>query len=201
MSPLSQLKSLAIFCGSSMGSDPCYRQAVERLAGVLVEKQITIVYGGAAVGLMGVLADTALASGGKVIGVIPKLLFNIEIAHRGLSECHVVASMHERKAKIAELADGFIVLPGGAGTMDEFFEIYTWAQLHLHLKPCGILNINHYYDPVIKFLDQTVAQGFMNHQNRNMVFVESEIEKLLESFTAYIPSDLGKWITPKAEIL
>jgi uncharacterized protein (TIGR00730 family) len=195
MQPNTKIESLAVFCGSSLGFDVCYREAVKRFATVLAEKQITIVYGGASVGLMGMLADTALACGGKVIGVIPRLLSDFEFAHHSISECHIVESMHERKAMIASRADAFVMLPGGAGTLEEFFEIYTWAQLHLHQKPCGILNVNNYFDPIIKFLDQTVSQGFMSQLNRNMIFVDNKIENLLESFAAYKPPTDGKWIT------
>ncbi len=186
---------IAIFCGSSLGVDPSYRHAVEQVATVLSAQQITIVYGGATVGLMGVLADTALAVGGNVIGVIPKFLSAIEIAHQRLSECHIVESMHDRKTLMAELADAFILLPGGAGSLEEFFEIYTWAQLHLHKKPCGILNINNYYDPIIHFLNQTVVQGFMSQQNRDMIFVENAIDNLLAAFATYTPCAAPKWIT------
>jgi uncharacterized protein (TIGR00730 family) len=199
MSLNTKIESLAVFCGSSMGFDVCYRQAVERFATLLAEKKITIVYGGASVGLMGMLADTALACGGNVIGVIPKLLSDFEFAHHGISECHIVESMHERKTMIASLSDAFVMLPGGAGTMEEFFEIYTWAQLHLHQKPCGILNVNNYYDPIIEFLDQTVAQGFMSQLNRNMIFVDNKIENLLESFAAYKPATDGRITTVETQ--
>nr|MDQ3828277.1 TIGR00730 family Rossman fold protein [Candidatus Tectomicrobia bacterium] len=155
------MKRLCVYCGSNPGSQPDYTEAARNLARVLVKRNIEVVYGGASVGIMGVLADAILAEGGHVIGIIPQALVDKEVAHRGLSDLRVVKSMHERKTLMAELSDGFIALPGGLGTLEELFEVLTWALLGLHQKPCGLLNIRDYYRSLIDFLDHAVAERFI----------------------------------------
>ena len=162
----------------------------------LAEAGITLVYGGARVGLMGRLADAALEAGGEVIGVIPKALQEREISHENLTDLRVVGSMHERKALMSELSDGFVAMPGGAGTLEEFFEVWTWAQLGEHTKPCGLLNVDGYYDPLLKFLDHIVTQGFLSEKHRAMVLVERDPRPLIELLSDYRPPGTPKWINP-----
>ncbi len=157
-----KIKKICVYCGSSPGKNPAFSHAANRLARVMCERGIGLVYGGAAVGVMGVVANAVLAAGGEAIGVIPRSLAVKEVAHSNLTELHVVASMHERKAMMAELADGFVALPGGWGTLEEIFEILTWAQLGFHEKPCGLLNIDGYYDHLIRFLENAFEQQFVN---------------------------------------
>ena len=175
---------VCIFCGSSMGRQPLYAEAAEALSRYLVRNNVGIVYGGASCGLMGRIADVALASGGEVIGVMPRMLVDKEIAHRNLSQLFVVNSMHERKATMADLSDAFIALPGGFGTLDEFCEILTWAQLGIHSKPCGLLNVGGYFDPLLHLFDHAVAEGFLKPHNRKLVIASSELEPLMQSLTA-----------------
>jgi uncharacterized protein (TIGR00730 family) len=179
------LKRVCVFCGSSPGARPEYVQAARHLGETLARRQLTLVYGGAKVGTMGQLARAALAAGGDVIGIIPRALVKLEVAYTGLSELRVVDSMHERKALMADLADAFIALPGGMGTIDEFFEVLTWAQLGMHHKPCGLLNVCGYYDRLIDFLDHTVEQRFVQSTHRHMVLVAESAEALLDAFTVY----------------
>ena len=174
------IKKLAVYCGSSAGVSDLYREGAELLADVLSAAGIAVVYGGAKVGLMRMLADRMLANNGQVIGVIPQALVDVEVAHDGLSELHIVKDMHARKALMAELADGFIMLPGGTGSLDEFFEVTTWAKLGYHAKPCGILNTNGYYDSLLQFLDHAVGQGFMKQPHRNMMMVDDQPSALLD---------------------
>jgi uncharacterized protein (TIGR00730 family) len=188
------LERVCVFCGSSSGESSAYEEGARRLGQMLAGAGITLVYGGASVGLMGTLADAALEAGGQVIGVIPKALQEREISHGNLTDLRVVGSMHERKALMAALSNGFIAMPGGAGTLEEFFEIWTWAQLGEHGKPCGLLNVEGYYDPMLAFLDHMVVQGFLSRKHRAMVLVESEPEPLLESFSNYRPPDVPKWV-------
>lgn len=188
------MKRLCLFAGSSRGAREDYAQAAQKLARELVSRGIEVVYGGGKVGMMGVLADAALAAGGKVIGVIPKALLAKEVAHAGLTELRVVASMHERKAMMAELSDGFIALPGGLGTLEEFFEVLTWAQLGLHAKPCGLLNVSGYYDRLLGFLDLTVEERFVRTQHRGLVITSTSPADLLEQLAAYEPPHVEKWI-------
>lgn len=188
------MRRLSVFCGSSPGADPAYAEAARSLGRLLAERGIGLVYGGGNVGLMGVLADSVLAAGGTAIGVIPRSLEAREVAHRGLSELHVVGSMHERKALMAELSDGFVMLPGGIGTLEEFFEVWTWAGLGLHQKPCGLLNVRGFYAPLIAFLDQLVAQRFLQPAHRAMVMVEECAEPLLQRFASYAPPAVEKWL-------
>lgn len=176
------IQCICVYCGSSAGRQEAYGQQARHLGQLLAERSITLVYGGANVGLMRILADASLASGGSVIGVMPRHLVDKEKAHHGLTRLHVVDSMHERKALMAELADGFIALPGGAGTMDELFEVWTWGQLGLHGKPCGLLNVASYYDPLVAFLDHAVAEGFIRTCHRDMLVVAPTAEELLSRF-------------------
>ncbi|BAU28580.1 hypothetical protein DFP93_105188 [Aneurinibacillus soli] len=191
------MKRLAVFCGSSNGASEAYKEGAILLGKELAKQGITLVYGGASVGIMGTLADTVLESGGQVIGVIPTLLEEREISHRNLTELIVVNSMHERKHKMVDLADGFIALPGGPGTLEEFFEVFTWAQLGLHQKPCGILNINHYYDLIISFFDHMNEQQFLQDKYRSMALVDSNPERLLEKFKAYTSPTVKTYTTGK----
>ena len=188
------MRRVCVFCGSSPGARPAYAKAAAELGRLLVEQRLGLVYGGASVGLMGILADTALAAGGEVIGVIPQALVDREIAHTGLTEQHVVASMHERKALMAELSDGFVALPGGAGTLEELIEVYTWSQLGLHDKPMGVLNVNGYYDGLAALLDHALHEGFLREEHRAAMHAEATPEALLERFDGWAPAGLGKWL-------
>jgi len=170
---------LCVFCGSSFGTRTGYRAAAEAFGTLLAERQIELVYGGAHVGLMGALADSVLARGGRVIGVIPQALLAREIAHSGLTQLHVVDSMHERKALMASLSDGFVALPGGIGTLEELFEVWTWAQLGLHEKPCALLDVDGFYAGLVGFLDHAVAQGFLRAKQREGLIVEANAQALL----------------------
>lgn len=182
------MKSVAVFCGSSMGALPTYKEGAIALGKELADQNITLVYGGASVGIMGTVADTVLEAGGQVIGVIPKMLEEREISHKHLTELIIVDSMHERKTKMSDLADGFIALPGGPGTMEEFFEVFTWGQLGLHQKPCGILNIDHYYDQLINFFNHMNEQQFLQEKYLSMLLNETSPAKLIEKFSFIYPS-------------
>jgi uncharacterized protein (TIGR00730 family) len=186
---------LCVFCGSSPGRDPAYGASAAQFGRILAERGIGLVYGGGRVGLMGVLADAALAAGGEVIGVIPQALLDREVGHQGLTELRVVGSMHARKALMSELADGFIALPGGIGTLEELFEVWTWAQLGLHRKPCGLLNVDGFFTPLVDFLDRQVEAGFIHPTYRAMLAVASTAEELLARFAAYEPP-ADKWEAP-----
>ena len=179
-------RSICIFTGSRPGASPDYAKAATELARELVKRGLGVVYGGGNVGLMNIIADTALQDGGYVIGVIPDALVSKEVAHAGLSELRVVQSMHERKAVMAELSGGFIALPGGIGTMEEFFEVLSWAQLGLHNKPCGLLNVDGYYDSLIEFLDYAVAEDFVKEKDRALLIIENQVAKLVDRFEAEI---------------
>ena len=187
---------IGVFCGSSVGDRPAYRQAAEELAGALARRGLGLVYGGARVGLMGVLADAMLQHRGEVIGVIPKALLDLEIAHAGLADLRVVGSMHERKAIMVELADGFIAMPGGYGTLEEFCEVLTWAQLGLHRKPCGLLDVDSYFDPLLAQFDGAVSAGFLRPENRALLLTANDPDALLDLFASYKPISVPKWITP-----
>ncbi|MFL5488386.1 MAG: TIGR00730 family Rossman fold protein [Gemmatimonadaceae bacterium] len=188
------MRRLAIFCGSNPGARPEYIEGAKSLARLLCERGIGIVYGGSSVGLMAALADAMLDDLGDVIGVIPRMLVEREVANKTLTDLRIVDSMHARKAMMAELADGFIALPGGIGTLEEFFEIWTWGQLGMHEKPCGLLNIAGYFDPLLAFLDRAVEEKFVRDTHRAMVVVESEPRTLLARFEAYEPPRVVKWI-------
>ena len=189
-----KIKNICVYCGSSPGKNPAYLRAAKSLANAMCERDIGLVYGGAAIGVMGAVANAVLEGGGEAIGVIPKSLAVKEVAHSNLTELHVVASMHERKAMMAELADGFIALPGGWGTLEEIFEILTWAQLGFHNKPCGLLNIEGYYDGLIGFLDNAIEQQFVNELCRPMLIKASEPNALLNQFTEYRAPKVRKWM-------
>jgi uncharacterized protein (TIGR00730 family) len=189
------VERICVFCGASPGARPEYAQATTELARLLVADGIGVVYGGGGVGLMGVLADAVLAEGGEVIGVIPRALMDREIAHRDVTDMRVVDSMHERKALMAELADGFVALPGGLGTLEELFEVYTWAQLGLHRKPCALLNAEGYYDGVVGFLGHAVKERFVREEHREMLVVETDPGVLIERLREFEPDAvLPKWI-------
>src|SRR3954467_9929979 len=175
------MRRVCVYCGSSPGSDPAYREAAVALVHALAERGLGVVYGGAHVGLMGVVADEALAAGAEVIGVIPQALVDREIAHTGLDDLRVVGSMHERKAQMAELADAFVALPGVLGTLEELFEVATWSQLGLHVKPCGLLNVLGYYDGLAGMLDHAVTERFLRPENRAIVLVESDPAAMVDA--------------------
>ena len=188
------MERVCVFCGSSPGTRPEYGEAAEALGHALVKAGLGLVYGGASVGLMGWIADTVLAGNGEVIGVIPESMAKKEIAHGGLSDLRVVGSMHERKATMADLASGFIALPGGLGTFEELFEILTWAQLGMHKKPIGLLNVGGYYDPLMMMLDRAVGQQFVRPEHRGLLLVSTDPDALLVSMTSYKPMAREKWI-------
>jgi uncharacterized protein (TIGR00730 family) len=173
-------QSICVFCGSAASVSPEYVTATREFASAAVERGLRVVYGGASVGLMGVLADAVLALKGEVVGVIPGALVDREIAHRGLTELHIVGTMHERKAKMAQLADAFVALPGGLGTLEELFEVWTWAQLGLHTKPCGLLNSRRYYDPLIEFLNHARDEGFVRRELRAALVVDDDPNRLID---------------------
>ena len=187
---------VCVFCGSSKGSRAIYAQSARALGTLLAGKGIGLVYGGGNVGLMGIVADAVMEGGGEAIGVIPEALVQRELAHRAITELIVVRSMHERKAKMAELSDAFIAMPGGYGTFEEFCEIITWAQLGLHRKPCAILNVEGYYDPLLALFDRAVAEGFVHPSNRQLVLQGTEPNGLLNLLAAYKPPRTEKWINP-----
>jgi uncharacterized protein (TIGR00730 family) len=192
------MRAICVFCGSSDGCRPEYREAATALGTHLGQADITVVYGGASVGLMGAVADAALAAGGKVIGVIPRGFADRELAHPGLSELHLTDSMHERKALMADLSDGFIALPGGLGTLEELAEITTWAQLGLHRKPVGVLDIptaegGGFYALLLAFIDHMVAEGFVSEANRTLIVQASNVGDLLETFQAWQPASTPRW--------
>ncbi|NIO08809.1 MAG: TIGR00730 family Rossman fold protein [Deltaproteobacteria bacterium] len=191
---MTDLKRICVFTGSSRGLRSEYLDAARALGRALVERDYELVYGGGNIGLMGVIADTVLEARGHVIGVIPDGLVSKEVAHPGLSELHVVGSMHERKSVMAKLADGFVGLPGGLGTMEEFFEVYTWAQLGMHVKPCGLLNVCDYYKHILAFIDHAVTEEFVKPVNRTMLVVEEEPGALLDRFEQYTPPSIYKWL-------
>ncbi|WP_343597943.1 TIGR00730 family Rossman fold protein [Acinetobacter sp.] len=186
------MKSIAIFCGSKAGNQAIFIHTAQCVGQVLAKKGITLVYGGGRSGLMGTVADSALQAGGRVIGVIPTALVDKELAHPNLTELHVVRNMHERKTKMSELADGFIALPGGAGTLEEIFEQWTWAQLGIHAKPCGFLNVNGFYDPLLQMIQRTVDTGFTQSRFADALQVSDQIEGLVEKFELY-HSPEPKW--------
>ena len=188
------MRRLCVFCGSQPGRAATYAQTVRSLGRLLAERRIGLVYGGGRVGMMGVLADSVLAGGGEVIGVIPQALVDRELAHTGVTDLRVVASMHERKALMASLADAFVALPGGFGTFEEFCEATTWTQLGLHRKPCGLLNAAGFFDPLLALFDHAANEGFILPEHRAIVVVESDAARLLERLTAYNPPAQEQWI-------
>ena len=185
---------LCVFCGSSLGGAPAYKRAAAALGAELAARGIGLVYGGASVGLMGVVADAALNAGGEAIGVLPEALADLEIAHEGLSELRIVASMHERKAQMAALSEGFIALPGGIGTLEETFEVWTWSQLSIHAKPVGLLNVNGFYDRLEAFLDHMTAEAFVKPVHRNIMLADADPAALIDRLiAAEVPTD-RKWV-------
>jgi uncharacterized protein (TIGR00730 family) len=194
MSALRIFKRLCVFCGSSHGANPIYAEAAKNAGAELARRGIGLVYGGGNVGLMGVIADAVLAAGGDVIGVIPEALMAKEVGHRGLPDLLVVKTMHERKALMAEMSDGFVALPGGIGTFEEFFEIATWAQLGLHAKPCALLNVNGFYDPLLRLIDHAIEEHFVKPKQRDHVIVETDFSALLDRMARHDVPHEPKWI-------
>jgi uncharacterized protein (TIGR00730 family) len=188
------MRRVCVYCGSSIGNNKIYREMAEAMGTLLAKRGIGLVYGGGNVGLMGIVADAALAAGGKVIGVIPQSLANREIAHAGVTDLRVVDSMHTRKALMAELSDAFIAMPGGVGTFEEFFEAVTWTQLGVHRKPCGLLNAGAFYSPLAAFIDQAVTEGFIKPIHRAMIVVDDDPERLLNALATIELPDVPKWI-------
>jgi uncharacterized protein (TIGR00730 family) len=190
------MKRICVFCGSNPGLRPDYAAAAQALARVMAKRGIGLVYGGGHVGLMGIVADTIMAEGGAAIGVIPEALLRREVGHHGLTELHVVRSMHERKQLMADLSDGFIAMPGGYGTFEEFCEVITWSQLGIHPKPCGLLNVLGYYDALLAMFDHGVKEGFIHPQHRAMVLEDTDPGTLIDGMNAFVPPRAEKWITP-----
>ena len=190
------MKNICVFAGSNTGTRNEYVAAARDLGRAMAGRGLGIVYGGGHVGLMGQLADAALAAGGRVTGVITEALFAKEVGHRSLTELHVVKTMHERKAAMGDLSDAFVALPGGFGTLDEFFEAITWAQLGIHRKPCGLLNVARYFDGLLEFVDHSVAEGFVRREYRDMISVSGTASGLLDMLATHRPPVVEKWITP-----
>lgn len=191
-----QVKAITVFCGSSPGFDPIFMETAHQLGQYLASRSIKVIYGGAKVGLMGAVADGALSQGGQVIGVLPQFLQTKEVAHTNLTELFLVESMHQRKLKMHELSDGVIALPGGYGTLEEYFEMLTWSQLGLHQKPIGLLNVNHFYDSLLTLADTMVTNGLLKPVNRDMMLVDHSIESLISQMDNYVAPQVPKWLTP-----
>jgi uncharacterized protein (TIGR00730 family) len=188
------MRRICVFCGSSVGNQPEYAEAARSMGALLAKRGIGLVYGGGNVGLMGVVADAVIEHGGEAIGVIPRALADREIAHTGITELRVVDSMHTRKAMMAELSEGFIAMPGGVGTFEEFFEVVTWTQLGLHRKPCGLLNVNAFYTPLAAFIDQAVTEGFIKPVHRAAIVLDSDPARLLDRLATIDLPAVPKWI-------
>lgn len=195
---MSKLRRICVYCGSNAGNDPAHRAAAHDLGAFLARSGLGLVYGGGNVGLMGAVADGALSQNGEVIGVIPKSLMEKELGHGGVTELHVVTSMHERKQMMVDLSDGFIALPGGFGTLDELFETLTWLQLSFHDKPVGLLNVGGFFDGLIEFIDHMSRSGFLKPEHARCVLVENDPTRLLAAMETFRPPDLGKWIEKMA---
>jgi uncharacterized protein (TIGR00730 family) len=192
---VAKLKRICVFCGSSVGARPAYRQAAQQLGELLAERGIGVVFGGGCIGLMGVVADAALSKGGEVIGVIPESLVRREVGHRGVTKLHIVETMHQRKALMADLSDAFIALPGGYGTLEEFSEAVTWSQLGIQQKPCGLLNIEKYWDGLLAVLDHAVDEGFVRPENSQLVLVAQTPEWMVERLLKWTPpAHIEKWL-------
>jgi uncharacterized protein (TIGR00730 family) len=189
-----QISSMAVYCGSNLGTDPAYAAAAASLGQTMAARDIRLVYGGGQVGLMGVVADAVIENGGQVLGVITEALVAKEISHHGLASLRVVGTMHERKAAMADAADAFIMLPGGFGTFDEFFEVLSWTQLGIHAKPCGILDAAGFFAPLRALLDEAVTAGFVHPAHRDMVIVDDEPARLLDRLAAWTPVTVSKWL-------
>ena len=199
------MKRICVFCGANAGNRPQYRSEAERLGRLLAARGLELVYGGGNVGLMGIVADACLEAGGSVIGVIPEALMGKEVAgrhvdHRNLTRLEVVDSMHTRKARMAELADGFIAMPGGFGTFEEFCEVLTWGQLGFHVKPMGLLNVAGYYDTLLALFDHAVQEGFLRQQNRDMALADADPSRLLEAMAAFMPEPVSKWLKEERQL-
>jgi len=199
------MKRICVFCGSNAGHNPIYRAEAEKLGRLLAARNIELVYGGGNIGLMGAVADACLEAGGTVIGIIPEALMGKEVAgravdHRKLTQLEVVDSMHTRKARMAELSDAFVALPGGFGTFEEFCEILTWGQLGFHVKPMGLLNVNSFYDPLLAMFDRAVSDGFLREQNRSMALTATDIEALLAAMAAYRAEPVNKWLKEEKQL-
>ncbi len=188
------MKSICVYCGSSPGSDPAYMAAATAFGRLLADRGTRLVYGGGDIGLMGAVANGALERGGQVVGVIPQALLDLEVGHEGLTQLHVVKSMHERKALMAELAEGFVALPGGLGTFEELFESLTWSQLGFHKKPVGLLNVGGYYDALIAFVDHAVEASFVRPEHRALLMSDPDPVRLLQCFDIWEPPKIDKWI-------
>ncbi|TLS17728.1 MAG: TIGR00730 family Rossman fold protein [Betaproteobacteria bacterium] len=199
------MKRICVFCGANAGNRPQYRSEAEKLGRLLAARGLELVYGGGNVGLMGIVADACLEAGGSVIGVIPEALMGKEVAgrhvdHRNLTRLEVVDSMHTRKARMAELADGFIAMPGGFGTFEEFCEVLTWGQLGFHVKPMGLLNVAGYYDTLLALFDHAVQEGFLRQQNRDMALADADPSRLLEAMAAFTPEPVSKWLKEERQL-
>ncbi|AZN68030.1 LOG family protein [Acinetobacter haemolyticus] len=188
------MNSICVFCGSSLGNDPIYQQMAQATGQAIAEQGKTLIYGGGRSGLMGVVADSALKAGGRVVGIIPNALVDRELAHKGLTELYVVDNMHERKTQMSEQADAFIALPGGAGTLEEIFEQWTWNQLGIHQKPCAFLNVGGFYDDLIKMIQGSVARGFSQSRFVDQLIVANDINEILTAFSTYQPA-MPKWMS------
>lgn len=193
------VRSVCVFCGASMGTNPAYREAAVALGQAIARRSLTLVYGGSSVGLMGAVADAAMAAGGEVIGVMPQSLIDAEIGHKGLPRLEVVDGMHARKARMAELSDAFIALPGGLGTLEELFEVWTWGQLGYHAKPLGLLDVNGFYEKLGGFLDHIVEEGFVRPQHRAMLLLGKQPDELLDAMEEFVPPVLPKWVDKKPD--
>ncbi|MET4108255.1 TIGR00730 family Rossman fold protein [Hymenobacter sp. UYP22] len=191
------MKSVAVYCGASSGTNELFTQQAQAMGRALAERDFTLVYGGGRVGLMGAVADAVMQHGGRAIGVIPDFLADKELAHTGLTELHLVKSMHERKLMMADLAEGFVAMPGGYGTLEELFEVLTWGQLGLHRKPIGVLNVAGYYDHLLRALDHMADEGLLRRENRNQLLSHPEPHGMLDAMLAYQPVSLEKWLTPR----
>jgi len=193
------VRSVCVFCGASTGADPAYREAAVALGQAIARRGLTLVYGGSSVGLMGAVADAAMAAGGEVIGVMPQSLIDAEIGHKGLPRLEVVDGMHARKARMAELSDAFIALPGGLGTLEELFEVWTWGQLGYHAKPLGLLDVNGFYEKLGGFLDHIVEEGFVRPQHRAMLLLGKQPDELLDAMEEFEAPVLPKWVERKPD--
>jgi len=187
------MRRICVYCGSNNGARPLYAEAARDLAAVLVRHDLELVYGGADKGVMGIIADAVLELGGNVHGVIPKMLYEKEVAHQGLTKLHVVSSMHDRKSMMAALSDGFVALPGGFGTLEEIIEIITWGQLRFHDKPCGLLNVAGYFDHLLAYLDHASTEGFLRPENRQMLLCDRDAAGLIQKFEQYTAPHVDKW--------
>lgn len=194
------MQSVCVFTGSSTGAENAHAVAAAALGREIVDRGMRLVYGAGKVGLMGVIADAALEAGGEVIGVIPEALMEKELAHRSLTQLHVVGSMHERKAMFSQLSNGFVAMPGGLGTLEELFEVLTWAQLGFHAKPVALLNVAGYYDELLRFIDKTVANKFVHARHRNMIIAETEPAAVLDAMAAHQAPTVSKWIDRAEEL-